>query len=231
MTTVITREQGYAGFSPEIVRIVTTATLAQVTTAGWYNNSPIAGESLANVDVVLICYAYGTTSQATEFFSVAISAKGVVTLSVAESSVILPVVSGDIPKFSGTTGTIQDSGILATNLVVKNAVNTMAAGSSIVMAKVNGTEASNAVTASGVAGLLTTSSLTTAGGSSYAITWTNTFITATSVVLLTIAGGTNTTENITLKCVPGAGSSTLTIYNNTASTALNGTILISYLVI
>lgn len=81
-----------------------------------------------------------------------------------------------------------------------------------------------------MAGLLTTSSLSTAGGASYAITWTNTFISATSVVLLTIAGGTNTTENITLKCAPGAESATLTIYNNTAATALNGTIFISYLV-
>ena len=106
----------------------------------------------------------------------------------------------------------------------------MAAGSSITFAKVNGTEAANAVTANGVAGLLTTSALTTAGGASYVITWTDTLITTTSAVLLTLAGGTNTTENITLKVVPGAGTATLTIYNNTAATALNGTILISYLV-
>lgn len=125
---------------------------------------------------------------------------------------------------------IPDPGAATANFLLSAGTNTMAAGSSIVAAKVNGTEASNAVTASGMAGAITTSSLSTAGGSSYAITWTNTFITATSSVLLTIAGGTNTTENITLKCAPGAGSATLTIYNNTAATALNGTIIISYLV-
>lgn len=125
---------------------------------------------------------------------------------------------------------IPDPGAATANFVLNTGANPMAAGSSITMAKVNGTEAANAVTASGVAGLLTTSALTTAGGSSYAITWTNTFITATSVVLLTLAGGTNTTENITLKVAPGAGTATLTIYNNTAATALNGTILLSYLV-
>lgn len=125
---------------------------------------------------------------------------------------------------------IPDPGAATANFLLNTGANAMAAGSSITLAKVNGTEAANAVTASGVAGLLTTSSLTTAGGSSYAITWTNTFITATSSVLLTLAGGTNTTENITLKVAPGAGSATLTIYNNTAATALNGTILISYLV-
>ena len=82
-----------------------------------------------------------------------------------------------------------------------------------------------------MAGVITTSALTTAGGASYVITWTNTLITATSSVQITLAGGTNTTENITLKVVPGAGTATLTIYNNTAATALNGTILLAYLVI
>lgn len=111
MSTVITREQGYSGFSPEMIRIVTTSTLAQVTTAGWYNNSPIQGESLSPVDVVLICYSYATTLQQTKQFNVAISASGIVTLSLAESSVILPVVSGDFPIFSGTAGAIADSGL------------------------------------------------------------------------------------------------------------------------
>lgn len=125
---------------------------------------------------------------------------------------------------------IPDPGAATANFLLDHGTNTLATGSSIVANKVNGTEAANAVTASGMAGAITTSSLTTAGGSSYAITWTNTFISATSSVLLTIAGGTNTTENITLKVVPGSGTATLTIYNNTAATALNGTIIISYLV-
>jgi hypothetical protein len=125
---------------------------------------------------------------------------------------------------------IPDPGAATANFLLNTGANPMAAGSSITFAKVNGTEAANAVTANGVAGLLTTSALTTAGGASYVITWTDTLITTTSAVLLTLAGGTNTTENITLKVVPGAGTATLTIYNNTAATALNGTILISYLV-
>jgi len=146
------------------------------------------------------------------------------------ASVSGATVVGDLAMFADTAGTVEDSSIAATNVVVKNAVNTMAAGSSIVMAKVNGTEAANAVTASGVSGLLTTSSLTTAGAGNYSITWTNTFISATSAVFVQLAGGTNTTENISFKVIPGAGSATLIIYNNTAATALNGTILLSYLV-
>lgn len=248
-----------------LVRIVTDSTLAQVTTAGWYNNA--APNQLQPSDLVEIAYLQGLSGAATAIFSVSITAN-VVTLSEANSGVVLPVVAGhfanfsnttgtiaddgylpsnaaltrvvmqsgasvvgDIGKYNDTTGTLIDSGILASNLVLKNAVNTMAASSSIVLAKVNGTESGNAVTASGVAGVITTSALTTAGAGSYAITWTNTFISATSAVLVTLAGGTNTTENITLKVAPGAGSATLTIYNNTAATALNGTLLISYVVL
>lgn len=140
------------------------------------------------------------------------------------------LVNNNLVKASGTAGLVADAGFAAANVVVNNAVNTFTSAGSIILNKVNGTEAANAVTASGTAGVITTSALTTAGGANYAITWTNTAMTATSVVLLTIAGGTNTTENITLKMTPGGGTGTLTIYNNTAATALNGTILISYLV-
>ena len=140
------------------------------------------------------------------------------------------VVANNLASYSSTNKTLQDSGIPQADVMQINVVNTLTSAGSIVANKVNGTEAANAVTADGMAGAITTSSLTTGGGLSYAITWTNTFISATSVVLLTLAGGTNTTENITLKCVPGAGTATLTIYNNTAATALNGTIIMSYLV-
>jgi len=142
-----------------------------------------------------------------------------------------PFVSGNFPENSGTAGLMVDSGIAVAELMQLNVVNTLTAPGQIILAKANGTEASNAVTASGNAGVITTSSLTTAGGGSYAITWTNTKITATSVILLSIMGGTNTTENITLKATAGSGSSTLTIYNNAAATALNGTILIGYAVL
>lgn len=140
-------------------------------------------------------------------------------------------VSGNFPQNSGTAGLVIDSGLAVSNIVSKIAANTFSGAGQIILAKVNGTEAANAVTASGNAGLITTSSLTTAGGSSYAIVWTNTKITATSVLSFCIQGGTNTTQNITFSCVPGAGSATLTIYNNTAATGLNGTIFIGYSVL
>jgi hypothetical protein len=112
------------------------------------------------------------------------------------------------------------------------AVNTMSGSGQIILVKANGTEAANAVTASGNAGIITTSALTTAGAATYVITWTNTKITTTSVIGLTIMGGSNNaTNNITFTVTAGAGTSTLTIFNNTAATALNGTLLIGYTVL
>lgn len=115
-------------------------------------------------------------------------------------------------------------------LVLTAGTSTMSSTANIIMGKANGTESGNAVTASAQAGVITTSSLTTAGGSSYAITWTNTFISTSSSIQLTLMGGTNTVKNITLQATAGSGTSTLTIYNNTAATALNGTLLIGYFI-
>ncbi len=94
-----------------------------------------------------------------------------------------------------------------------------------------GTCSSNAVTISKMAGVITTESLTTAGGASQAIVLTNTLIAAGDIILLTLAGGTNTTKDITLQAVATSNTGTITIYNNTAATALNGTLIINFLVI
>lgn len=142
-----------------------------------------------------------------------------------------PFVSGNFPIASGTGGLMIDSGAAPGTFASLTASNVFSGAGQITLAKANGTEAANAVTASGNAGVITTSSLSTVGGATYAITWTNTKITATSVLSFCIQGGTNTTQNITFTCAPGSGTATLTIYNNTAATALNGTILIGYSVL
>ena len=143
-----------------------------------------------------------------------------------------PFVSGNFPAASGTGGLFVDSGAAPGSFANLTAANVFSGAGQITLAKVNGTEAGNAVTASGNAGVITTSSLTTAGGATYVITWTNTLITATSVIGLTIQGGSNSaTNNISFKVAPGTGTATLTIYNNTAATSLNGTLLIGYSVL
>ena len=132
MTTTVTQEQGYAGLAIKIPRVITTSTLAQVTTAGWWNNNPVSTNGQPGLnpqDLICICYAFGSTSESTAFFNVAISGTGVVTLSLAESSVILPVVSGHFANFSGTSGAIADDGYLPSNAAKTRVV--MANGATI----------------------------------------------------------------------------------------------------
>lgn len=235
-------ELGQDGESPRRNKLISSDSLSVITQPGYLNNTNTSAKQVFPTDVFDIIYGYtasstfasisafgtGTFGQFIPSFS-----SGVITLVpvVGYGNVLLPVTNGHIPKFNGTTGQISDSNIASTNLMLLSGVNLLTSSGSIVAFKVNGTEVTNAVTASGMSGVITTSSLTTAAGGSYAITWTNTFISTTSTVLLSVQGGTNTTENITLKIAPGAGTATLTIYNNTAATALNGTIFIGYLVI
>lgn len=123
----VTFEQG-TGFAPRIVRIVTNSTLAQVTAAGWYKNLP--PNQLVPSDKVEVYYSSGSSLAANAFFDVAISALGVVTLSVAESNIILPVVSGDFANFSGTSGALADLGYLPSNAAKTRVVM---AGSAVVV--------------------------------------------------------------------------------------------------
>jgi hypothetical protein len=140
-------------------------------------------------------------------------------------------VSGNFPQNSGTAGLVIDSGLAVSNVVSKIAANTFSGSGQIILAKASAAESANAVTASGNAGFITTSALTTAAGATYSITWTNTKITATSVIGLSIQGGTNTVQSIQFTCVAGAGSATLVIHNIGPTDALNGTIIIGYSVL
>jgi hypothetical protein len=144
------------------------------------------------------------------------------------------LVNGNLVQASGTAGLVADSGIVGSNVVTTTGVFQMQPGSLLSLNKANGTESGNAVTANGQGGTITTSSLTTAGGGSYVINFTNSYITSvgeSSAFLVSLAGGTNTTKNITIQgAIGGSTNGTITIYNNTAATALNGTILINYIV-
>ncbi len=155
-----------------------------------------------------------------------IRAKGTGAVSIISAAVTTPLI-----VYNGTTSQHATNFAFANTSATRTVTVPDFTGTAFLISKANGVEAANAVTASGTSGVITTSALTTAGAANYAITWTNTFIASTSIILLTIMGGTNTTENITLTVTPGSGTATLTIYNNTAATALNGTILIGYQVI
>lgn len=131
---------------------------------------------------------------------------------------------------TGVDGVVDDSSILATDVMRNNFTNQMTGGGGIILQKVDGTESGGNLTTNGYAGQITTSSLTTVQGGSYTINWTNPKISLTSSISLQIQGGTNNASNaISFKCIPASGSATLIIYNDSGfPTPLNGTLVIGY---
>lgn len=95
-----------------------------------------------------------------------------------------------------------------------------------------GAAVAGAVTINDDKGVVTSESLTTANAAAYTLTLTNSFITAASVISVSVGNGTNTTGGSTLATVtPGAGSATIVIYNRSGAAALNGTITVAFRVL
>lgn len=80
-------------------------------------------------------------------------------------------------------------------------------------------------------GTITSEALTTAAGADYTLTLTNSKVTAARQVFVTLDDGTNTVGPIYVrKVTPGSGSVVILVRNGHASSALNGTIKISFIV-
>lgn len=95
----------------------------------------------------------------------------------------------------------------------------------------NGTATSTAgaATINTQTGIITTEALTTAAGSTYTMTLTNSLITTSSIVLVTVGKGTATAgEPVVQFVTPAAGSAVILIRNVSAATALDGTIKIGF---
>jgi hypothetical protein len=101
------------------------------------------------------------------------------------------------------------------------------------MVNATGTAASGAVTLNQAAsGVITSEALTTAAGGDYTLTITDDAIAAADIVLASVQNGTNTTVEPAITTVaPAAGSVVIKVRNLHASSALNGTIKVSFLVI
>jgi hypothetical protein len=104
---------------------------------------------------------------------------------------------------------------------------------SVLTQKGTGTVSTGAVTINDQSGVITTGSLTTAAAATTAVTFNNSKIVSTSVILVSLMGGTNTIPGVQLSCVySSAGVATLNITNNNvAGSALNGTLLIGFVVL
>ena len=140
----------------------------------------------------------------------------------------------EIAYVDGVTSAIQTQFTAKADLASPTFTGTVALPVVTVTKGTPGTESTNAVTVNGSAGVITTSALTTAAAGSYLITLSNSSIVGTgSVILVSAAGGTNTTKDFSMEAIcTAAGTATITIYNNVlVTTALNGTIIIHFMVV
>lgn len=98
-------------------------------------------------------------------------------------------------------------------------------------AAANATATAGAATASGGRGKITTEALTTAAAALYTLTLTNDQIAAGDIVVAKLGDGTNAQgAPVITNVVEGAGSVVIEVKNVHASEALNGTLVISYVV-
>lgn len=92
-----------------------------------------------------------------------------------------------------------------------------------------GTSTVHAATLNTLAGLVTTESLSTAAGSDYTFTLTNSLITAAGPpVQVALYSFSNTGGHLTLKSVTNAAGSSVFVWTNDGTTALNGTMLLAF---
>jgi hypothetical protein len=93
------------------------------------------------------------------------------------------------------------------------------------------TSTAAAATINHTSGTITTEALTTAAGADYSFTLTGNTIGAASIIFISIANGTNTTlYPVAHSIQPAAGSATFKVRNAHASVALNGTLVVSFIV-
>ncbi|WP_053220926.1 hypothetical protein [Methylobacterium indicum] len=92
--------------------------------------------------------------------------------------------------------------------------------------------AAGAATLNKLSGKITTEALTTAAGATYTLTVTNSTVAAADIVLASFTNGTNSAGSPHIQRItPGAGSITFTLRNSDAAAALNGTLVVSFVVI
>jgi hypothetical protein len=137
--------------------MVSTDSIATITTAGYLNNLDLAVFPIAASDIIGLTYNYNVQTGAGNFTWATIAlSNGTITIveAVNPGNVLLPVVSGDIAIFNGTTGQLKDSNQKATNLASPFQVTSpgsVVIGDLLSAADVNGTIADTGIAATSVA--------------------------------------------------------------------------------
>src|SRR5271157_5869619 len=111
--SIYTDTTGQVDVLPRRVKIITTDNLATITAAGYLAGANREGYIIKPTDVFDIVYSYSTASGVGTYgvFTVTISSNVPTLVQWANpGDILLPVVSGDVAIFNGTSGQIKDSG-------------------------------------------------------------------------------------------------------------------------
>lgn len=104
---------------PRRCTMITTDSLATITTAGYLNNQNYSGNSLLPTDIFDVLYLFNESTQTGVYgvFQLTFSSSTGFTLNLWENpgNVLLPVVNNDFANFNGTSGQIKDSGYSPTD--------------------------------------------------------------------------------------------------------------------
>lgn len=149
--------------------------------------------------------------------------KSAATASAVNEFTITNAAAGGAPQFGPSGGDTH----------INNQLTAKGTQGNVLIGGYGGVEAA-AGAATGVAqrGYVTTEALTTAAGAAYTLTLTNPHILLNSVILPSVANGTNTQGIVVMgrAKVTAAGTATIEVRNVHASEAFNGTLEISYLI-
>lgn len=139
-------------------------------------------------------------------------------------NITIPDSGGTNSSFVLTAGAQTLAGALTLN-----ATPVLGAGTTIDLDSGTATLVSNATTLTKYAGVITTESLTTAAGSSQALTLTLTGVAAGDMAFVQYQGaGTNTRRGIQIGAVTTSNTLTVTLYNIEPTNALNGTVVFNF---
>jgi hypothetical protein len=191
---------GQIGVNPRRVKMITTDSLATITTAGYLNSQNLEGRALYPTDILDVIYLYNAATNSGTYgeFLPSFSA-GVITLTqyLSPGDVTLPVVDNDFANFDGTTGKIKDSGYSPTNAAKTKVIMLDAAPTSGRLASftsTNGTIGDSGVAASAVqlsANIKATRTANIGGGGAGPISVAVSGLTAASIVTASIQASSN----------------------------------------
>ena len=115
IASINTDVAGQIGINPRRVKMVSYDNYATITAAGYLSPELLGGFAVYPTDIFDVIYNYVAATNSGSYVQLAPAfSNGVITL--GATNVTLPVVSGNLAQFSGTSGLESDSGISAASI-------------------------------------------------------------------------------------------------------------------